>query len=256
MESLIYARLVLTCQAWQAVSRAKHFPSFLTHIIILSVIYVSLKCRWRYRSALKNLQLKNSLWIRRNTFFFVVFWQILSYLDSSLPNKHGHQLKVSPQGKIEKHSFSCTSVNTFIFLADALFENEIKNECVIVRNCGTLTWNEPTSSYLIDLSYWWSVTDFVVIILLWRWKNSCMTQTVNLVCHCNLPKYLWQHAYTVIFCGFATFIVFKKILEEKYMHVYMFPILCWSGWDLVWPLLIAQQEYSETKAKVVSKSNL
>lgn len=221
MESLIYARLVLTCQAWQAVSRAKHFPSFLTHIIILSVIYVSLKCRWRYRSALKNLQLKNSLWIRRNTFFFVVFWQILSYLDSSLPNKHGHQLKVSPQGKIEKHSFSCTSVNTFIFLADALFENEIKNECVIVRNCGTLTWNEPTSSYLIDLSYWWSVTDFVVIILLWRWKNSCMTQTVNLVCHCNLPKYLWQHAYTVIFCGFATFIVFKKILEEKYFFLYI-----------------------------------
>lgn len=73
MESLIYARLVLTCQAWQAVSRAKHFPSFLTHIIILSVIYVSLKCRWRYRSALKNLQLKNSLWIRRNTFFLLFF---------------------------------------------------------------------------------------------------------------------------------------------------------------------------------------
>lgn len=160
MESLIYARLVLTCQAWQAVSRAKHFPSFL--ILLFWVWYASV---W---SALKILQLKN---LPSNTFSFVVFWQILSYLDSLLPNKHGHQLKVSPQGKIEKHSFSCSSVNTFIFLADALFENEIKNECVIVRNCGMLTWNEPTSSYLIDLSYWWTVTDFVVIILLWRWKT-------------------------------------------------------------------------------------
>lgn len=58
MESLIYAQLVLTCQAWQAVSRAKHFPSFLTRIIILGVMCVSLKLRRRYRSAFKNLQLK------------------------------------------------------------------------------------------------------------------------------------------------------------------------------------------------------
>lgn len=31
--------------------------------------------------------------------------------------------------------------------------------------------------------------------------------------------------------------------------------MCWIGWDLVWPLLKAQQGYSETKEKSVSKSN-
>lgn len=167
MESLIYARLVLTCQAWQAVSRAKHFPSFL--ILLFWAWYASV---WNADEGIEVFsKMYNWKMYLVILFLLLFFWQILSYLDSPLPNKHGHQLKVSPQGKIEKHSFSCTSVNTFIFLADALFENEIKNECVIVRNCGTLTWNEPTSSYLIDLSYWWTVTDFVVIILLWRWKT-------------------------------------------------------------------------------------
>lgn len=61
---------------------------------------------------------------------YVSFWQIPSYLDPSLSNKHGHQLKVSPQGKIAKHSFTCTSVNTFIFLADAPFENEAEKRTI------------------------------------------------------------------------------------------------------------------------------
>ncbi len=55
------------------------------------------------------------------------YFDRFSHTWTRLSQTNGHQLKVSPQGKIEKHSFSCTSVNTFIFLVDALFENEIKN---------------------------------------------------------------------------------------------------------------------------------
>lgn len=156
----------------------------------------------------QNLQLKN---VPSNTFSFVVFWQILSYLDSPLPNKHGHQLKVSPQGKIEKHSFSCTSVNTFIFLADALFENEIKKRArartqlrhVDVKRAHIQLFDWPV--VLMDCDR--LCCNYCAVEM----KNSRMTHTINLVCHCNYPKYHWQHGCTVIFCGFATFYSIQKM---------------------------------------------
>lgn len=166
---------------------------------------VSLKFRRRYRSAFKNDIWKFCFLNKVYNILFCLFFDRFFYTWTRLSQTNGHQLKVSPQGKIEKHSFSCTSVNTFIFLADALFENEIKKlECdrtqlqhVDVKQAHIQLFDWPVVLMECDRL---CCNYFAV-----EMKNACVTQTVNLVCHCSLPKYHWQHAYIVIFFFFLLF---------------------------------------------------
>lgn len=80
-------------------------------------------------------------------------------------------------------------------------------------------------------------------------KSFQMTQAVNLVRHlASLQISLFRYRL------FSHYIQCKKHnLHTVCLHAFL--SLCCTGWDLVWPLLKAQQGYSETKEKSVSKSN-